>query len=228
MCPAEINVAYLTDHQRAVTHGQGLEQLMDLAARRFVVVEEVLRRGMNLGCGVEQWLGPSAMTWATTAARRLIPDLVQWSRSMTKAPSRLSRETAHPQLVYFPSCVTRIMGSSGVGKASVMATVLRVAERAGIDVRLPADVTGLCCGQIWEHKGFRAGQATMANRLVEAFWRWSEGGRLPIMCDVTSCARTILVELEREQFGSQATAPERRQPDALPAIEDHGPRRVAA
>ena len=27
----------------------------------------------------------------------------------------------------------------------------------------------------------------MANRLVAELWRWSEGGRLPIMCDVTSC-----------------------------------------
>jgi D-lactate dehydrogenase len=43
----------------------------------------------------------------------------------------------------------------------------------------------------------------MANRLVEALWRWSEGGRLPVMCDVTSCARTMLVELEREQFGAR-------------------------
>ena len=203
VCPAEINVAYLTDHQRAETHGQAFEQLMDLAARRFALVEEVLRRGLSLGCAVDERLGPNAMSWATAAARRLVPDLPQWSRAITEAPPHAHRETANPQLVYFPSCVSRIMGSSAAGKDSLMATVLRVAERAGIGVRLPADVTGLCCGQIWEHKGFRTGQATMANRLVEALWRWSEGGRLPIMCDVTSCARTILVELEREQFGSR-------------------------
>ena len=82
-----------------------------------------------------------------------------------------------------------------------MATVLRVAERAGIAVRLPADVTGLCCGQIWAHKGFPEGNKIMANRLVEHLWRWSEGGRLPIMCDVTSCARTMLLELQSESFG---------------------------
>ncbi len=95
------------------------------------------------------------------------------------------------------------MGSSAVGKDSLMATVLRVAGRAGIAVRLPSAAAGLCCGQIWEHKGFSAGRATMANRLVVALWEWSEGGRLPIMCDVTSCARTMLVELEREQFGAR-------------------------
>ena len=82
-----------------------------------------------------------------------------------------------------------------------MATVLRVADRAGISMRLPGDTSGLCCGQIWAHKGFPEGNRVMANRLVEALWRWSEGGRLPVMCDVSSCARTMLVELEHENFG---------------------------
>ena len=202
-CPAGISVAYLTDHQRAEMHGAPLAQLMDLAARRFGVVEQVLRRGMNVGRTVDDRLGAEAMVWATDAARRLVPELPQWSRSFTKAPRRIYSEPADPQLVYFPACVSRIMGSSTLGKDSLMVTVLRVANRAGLSVRLPRDAAGLCCGQIWEHKGFFAGQATMANRLVAAFWRWSEGGRLPIMCDVTSCARTMLVELEREQFGAR-------------------------
>jgi D-lactate dehydrogenase len=200
VCPAEINVAYLTDHQRAQAHGAALERLMDLAARRFAVVEELLRRGIMVGGAIDDRLG-GAMSWATAAARRLVPDLWQWSHSISGAPPRVSSSPADPQLVYFPACVSRIMGSSALGKDSVMATVLRVAQRAGIAVRLPREAEGLCCGQIWEHKGFTAGHATMANRLVAALWRWSEGGRLPIMCDVTSCARTMLVELEREQFG---------------------------
>lgn len=201
VCPAGINIAYLTDHERAEAHGAALERLMDLAARRFDLVEEGLRRAVDLGCGLDDRLGVDAMGWVTTAGRHLIPELPRWSRSITRAPSRVSREQADAQLVYFPACVSRIMGSSPLGKGSIMETVLRVADRAGLRLRLPADAAGLCCGQIWEHKGFRRGYVTMANRLVEAFWRWSEGGRLPLMCDVTSCARTMLVELEREQFG---------------------------
>jgi D-lactate dehydrogenase len=203
VCPVGINVAYLTDQQRGEMHRAGLRQLMDLAARHFAVVEEVLRRGIDLGCTIDDRSGGEGMRWATDAARHLFPEFPQWSRSFTKAPTRIHREPADAQLVYFPACVSRIMGSSALGKDSLMATVLRVAERAGISIRLPRDTTGLCCGQIWEHKGFSAGQATMANRLVAALWRWSEGGRLPIMCDVTSCTRTMLAELEREQFGAR-------------------------
>jgi D-lactate dehydrogenase len=201
VCPAGINIAYLTDHERAQAHGGALERLMDLAARHFDLVEEGLRRGVDLGRGLDERLGVEAVGWATAAGRRLIPALPQWSRSITAPPPRVSREPADPQLVYFPACVSRILGSSGLGKDSLMETVLRVADRAGLRLRLPRDATGLCCGQIWEHKGFRRGYATMANRLVAALWRWSEGGRLPVMCDVTSCARTMLVELESELFG---------------------------
>ncbi len=200
VCPAGINVAYLTDHRRAEAHGAALEQVMDLAARRFGVVEEVMRRGIGLGSAADDHLG-GAMSWATAAARLLIPNFWQWSRSIPGAPRHIHSEPADPQLVYFPACVSRMMGSSPLGKDSLMETVLRVAQRAGIAVRLPREAAGLCCGQIWEHKGFQTGHATMANRLVAGLWRMSEGGRLPIMCDVTSCARTMLVELEREQFG---------------------------
>jgi len=202
-CPAGINVAYLTDHQRAEMHGAALEGLMDLAARRFAVIEALLRCGISLGGAVDDKLGEEAMSWATASVRRLIPGMPQWSHSIRNAPPRVGREPVDPQLVYFPACVSRMRGSSALGKDSLMATVLRVADRAGLSVRLPRDAAGLCCGQIWGHKGFVAGQATMANRLVAALWRWSEGGRLPIMCDVTSCARTMLLELEREQFGGR-------------------------
>ena len=81
-----------------------------------------------------------------------------------------------------------------------METVLTVADRAGVSVYLPKDVVGLCCSQIWEHTGFTEGYKIMADRLVEAMWKWTHGGRVPVMCDVTSCARTMLKELEHTSF----------------------------
>ena len=100
-----------------------------------------------------------------------------------------------PEIVYFPACVTRIMGSSNLDKPSVAETVLTLADRAGIKVRLPKSVTGVCCGQIWEHRGYALGRRYMANHLVESMWEWSDGGRVKVMCDVTSCTKTILREV---------------------------------
>lgn len=203
VCPAGVNVAYLTDHQRAETRSTTSDRIMGAAARRFSLVEEGVRGAVSVGHDVDALLGEDSISRITAVARRLLPGLPQWPHGLAKAPPRAYRDPADPKLVYFPACISRIAGSSPGGKGSLAETVLRVADRAGIDVRLPKDVEGLCCGQIWGHKGYRAGQAIMANRLVEAMWRWSEGGRLPIMCDVASCTRTMLVELERETYGSR-------------------------
>ena len=83
-----------------------------------------------------------------------------------------------------------------------MATVLRVAERAA-----SPSFAGRCRWTL-----LRADVG--AQRILD--WACDDGEsprrcpmalepgrRLPIMCDVTSCARTMLVELEREQFGSR-------------------------
>jgi D-lactate dehydrogenase len=201
VCPAGINVAYLTDHDRAGAHGESVERVMELAARHFDVAEKGLRLAVDVGSVVEGSLGVHVVGWATAAGRRLFANVPQWSPAISKAPPRVRLEPADPQFVYFPACVSRILGSSGLRKRSLVETVLGLADKAELRLRLPEDTSGLCCGQIWQHKGFRRGHRVMANRLVEALWRWSEGGRLPIMCDVASCARTMLVDLEREQFG---------------------------
>ena len=205
VCPSGVNVAYLTDHERAEANRHSLHRGMALAAAHFDVVESALMLGLRSACAVDRLTRGRGMAGVTRAARRVVPFMPQWSPSISPSPPRLAREPSDPDLVYFPACVSRLLGSSGLGKDSLMVTVLRVADRAGIRVRLPHDTSGLCCGQIWAHKGFPEGNRIMANRLVEALWRWSEGGRLPVMCDVTSCARTMLVELEHENFGPPDT-----------------------
>jgi D-lactate dehydrogenase len=35
----------------------------------------------------------------------------------------------------------------------------------------------------------------MANRVAESMWRWSDGGRLPIVCDASSCSFGLTSEI---------------------------------
>jgi D-lactate dehydrogenase len=57
---------------------------------------------------------------------------------------------------------------------------------------------------MFAHLGFPEAQKIMVNRVVAAMYRWSDGGRLPIMCDVTSCTRTLLHEMENEMWAGKA------------------------
>lgn len=201
VCPVGINTGHLTDWDRANATGASERAVAEAAAHLFHELEIAARAAIDSGVALDRVAGERAMPWITGAMAHLFPGFPQWSAHLGKAPAQVSRQADKPALVYFPACVSRMMGSSKLGKPSVMQTVLTLAERAGIELRLPKDTEGVCCSQPFGHKGFDDARAIMANRFVERAWQWSEAGRLPIMCDVTSCVRTLTKELAQTAFG---------------------------
>ena len=73
---------------------------------------------------------------------------------------------------------------------------MALADRAGAPVWIPDDVAGLCCGTVWHSKGYDRGNRYMANAVVEHLWRWTDGGRLPVVVDATSCTFGLVHEVE--------------------------------
>jgi D-lactate dehydrogenase len=203
VCPVGISTAYLTDYDRAEAVPKAARKLLAAAATNFFLLEEAARLSLDAGTSVQRFLGSGTMPRITEALGNLLPAFPQWSRNLGRAPARPHTKPANADIVYFPACITRIMGSSSRGKDSVMRTVLRVAERAGIAMYLPKDSIGLCCSQLFAHQGFPEAQEVMANRVVEAMYSWSDEGRLPIVCDVSSCARTLLLEMETQMWGAR-------------------------
>ena len=191
-CPLGINVGDYTAELRTARNNWVEESLGTLLARRFAEVEAMARGALVVGAVANRIHTVEAVT---KAIHRLIPYSPVWSSAIGTSPPRLSRAETRPEIVYFPACVTRIMGSSNIAKASVAETVLVVADRANIKVRLPKSVAGLCCGQIWGHRGYIGGERYMANRLIDKIWEWTDEGQVPVMCDVTSCTHTILSTL---------------------------------
>ena len=90
--------------------------------------------------------------------------------------------------VYFPACISRIMGRlpAEAKDKSLMEVTVEMARRAGVPVYIPSDVAGTCCGMPFSSKGFTRAHAIAANAAVERFWRWSEEGKLSVVID-TSC-----------------------------------------
>ena len=72
---------------------------------------------------------------------------------------------------------------------------MAVSARAGLPVWIPDDVAGHCCSVPWTSKGYSEGAALMANRTIEALWRWSGEGDLPIVIDASSCALGLASEV---------------------------------
>ena len=101
--------------------------------------------------------------------------------------------------VYLPACVNRIFGRARTGGAapSLPEAMVAVSARAGLPLWIPDDVAGHCCAMPWTSKGYAAGARRMANHTVAALWRWSDSGRLAVVCDASSCT----LGLEAEAVG---------------------------
>ncbi|SCK56792.1 FAD-binding and (Fe-S)-binding domain-containing protein [Streptomyces sp. WMMB 322] len=199
-CPVGIDTGAMMKDFRRLRHSPRAERNAERAARRFRVVERAARLALAAADTLRRRVlprrGDRLLASLTGAARKAVrPDLVpEWLPQLPAAAAgRLPATDRHgAAAVYYPACVNRIFGEPhGYEGPSLPQSVVIVSARAGRPVWIPDDVVGTCCATIWHSKGYAAGNALMANRIVEAAWRWTDGGRLPLVVDASSCTLGI-------------------------------------
>ncbi|KPI30317.1 D-lactate dehydrogenase (cytochrome) [Actinobacteria bacterium OV450] len=199
-CPVGIDTGALMRDFRHRRHGPREERAAALAARGFKAVEGAARLAVAAAGRIRDRVGDGPLEAVTGAARRVVrPDLVpQWLAQVPGAAARKLPPTGRvgAVAVYYPACVNRIFGGpAGWPGPSLPEAVVAVSERAGRPVWIPDDVMGTCCATIWHSKGYEAGNRLMADRIVEAAWGWTAGGRLPLVVDASSCTLGLAREL---------------------------------
>lgn len=192
-CPVGIDTGALMKDFRHARHSPRGEKAAAVAARNFKAVEAAARVAVAASSRISDRL----LTTVTRAARKAVrPDLVpEWLPDIPGAAARRLPRTsrAGASAVYYPACVNRIFASPG--DRSLPEAVVAVSARAGRPLWIPDDVAGTCCATIWHSKGYDEGNAVMANRIVEAAWGWTAGGRLPLVVDASSCTLGIAHEV---------------------------------
>lgn len=179
-------------HQR---HSAREEKNADLAAEHFGVLEA----GARVALQVAEHVNDALLQRITALMRRAIrPDLVpEWLPEMPGAAQRrmpfTNKNTA--TAVYYVACVNRIFASDQNSDLSLPEAIVTVSARAGKPVWIPGDMRGSCCATIWHSKGYDDGNTTMANRIVERAWEWTDHGRLPLVVDASSCTLGIAHEV---------------------------------
>ncbi|MGW8354879.1 FAD-binding and (Fe-S)-binding domain-containing protein [Streptomyces wedmorensis] len=195
-CPVGIDTGALMKEFRHERHSPREERIAALAARNFRAVEASAR----LAVAAADRIGDRVLEAATGLARRVVrPDLVpEWLPEIPGPAARRLPRTHRPAAaaVYYPACVNRVFGGpDGHTGPSLPEAVVAVSARAGKPVWIPDDVAGTCCATIWHSKGYARGNEVMANRIVEAAWGWTAGGRLPLVVDASSCTLGIAHEV---------------------------------
>ncbi|GGF46510.1 oxidoreductase [Microbacterium sorbitolivorans] len=188
-CPVRINTGDLVRRLRAENQNALAQGGWNLAAKHWESVS-------GMGGAALSFAGrlPAALPILATRAGRAILGSDTVPLYTADLPGGGSRRAlvADPdaEAVYFSSCTTTMFGP--VGGDGVAQSFLRLCERAGVRVATPDDLPSLCCGTPWKSKGLSKGYAEMRARVGASLLRATDGGRLPVVCDASSCTEGLV------------------------------------
>ena len=196
-CPVDINTGDLVKRLRMENHSAIGNKFALVLAKEFRLVESLVCFALKSGRLVNRLAGEKAMARLTKAVRKIIPTFPLWLNQLEGPPELAILEEIHSDpanqttVVYFPTCISRVLGSSAEGRKNIMETFLSVSEKSGISVVIPKNISGSCCGQIFSSKGFRDAYHFTANAWMEELWTTSCEGNYSIVVDVSSCTYTL-------------------------------------
>ncbi|MET0713831.1 MAG: FAD-binding and (Fe-S)-binding domain-containing protein [Mycetocola sp.] len=197
-CPVLINTGDLVRRLREQDAGAAVKAGGAAVAKHWGAVS----RGASIALSTAKTLPAPVARSASALGRAVLgSDVVpQWSSDLPAGGSK----RADPQpvapaavpgvatpVVFFAACVGSMFGPAAGGLGSA-AAFRRLCERAGVDIVTPDAIESLCCGTPWKSKGLSTGYDTMIEKTVRSLVAASDGGRLPIVCDNSSCSEGLL------------------------------------
>ena len=189
-CPVNINTGELIKRLRRENHSDRENNMALRVAKGFKAVEGATRFSLQAGFAMNSLFGSKTMPNITAGLRIFAGGFPQWQPYLTRPPELRTQEPVGAEVVYFASCISRMMGSDSKG-GDIMEVFLRVARKSKVKVLLPHDIKGSCCGQIFSSKGYAEAYRFTANETIESLWGWTNEGKLPVVMDVTSCTNTL-------------------------------------
>ncbi len=197
-CPVDINTGDLIKRLRRENHSVSSNKIALLVAKHFKVVQWGARTALKMGFVINKLFDKNAMITITRGVKKMIPAMPLWSNQIGYPPDcsviklrKQANTAAKSTVVYFPSCISRMLGAYEGKEKNIMETFMSICNKSGIDVVVIGDVTGSCCSQIFSSKGFKDACHFTANDIAERLWRSSNQGAFPIVIDVSSCAYTL-------------------------------------
>ncbi|BDO41018.1 FAD-binding and (Fe-S)-binding domain-containing protein [Cellulomonas sp. NTE-D12] len=187
-CPVGINTGLLVKRLRREDVAAPVKAGWTAAAHGWEVTTTVARTALTVVDAVPAPLAP-VVTALNAAARTVLgSDTVPlWSPELPRggAPRRRPAPTGAPDAVYLPACVNVMFGpAEGPG---VQVAFEDLCAAAGLTLLVPSAIEQMCCGTPWSSKGITAGHDAMRDVVLPVIRQATDGGRLPVVCDASSC-----------------------------------------
>ncbi len=155
-----------------------------MSSRHFGLVLKTVKAAVRLGTAVNNRFGANTMQKVTKAIRKLVPSFPLWSPQLTAAratgPKDMPVLDAPTRVVYFASCISRVMGDRQSPGAGIMDRFVSLSQKVGIGVIMAGRSGRHCCGQIYSSKGFSEAHAHMVNATISELWNCSNQEPTPL------------------------------------------------
>lgn len=213
-CPVDINTGDLVKRLRRESHKPLANATAAFTARNFGLVSAFVRTLLRTGLLLNKIAGPNTMLGLTKQVKKLRPDFPLWSNLVLPPPATIhapARQSAFTRsIVYFPTCISRVMGNYAGKEKNSMESFLSVCRKSRVNVILPPKLQSLCCSQVYSSKGYQDAYRIKANEVVSALWSVTENGKWPVVLDVSSCTHTLkqvepVLDAENKQKFRQLT-----------------------
>ncbi|MDR3070904.1 MAG: 4Fe-4S dicluster domain-containing protein, partial [Propionibacteriaceae bacterium] len=188
VCPLTINTALLVKKYRKSEHPALGGAVWSFAAKHWGGTVNVASAAMSVAHALP---GPlkSAVIGINKAGRAILGDDNLQLISKELPGGGRSRKGEDPggdvAAVYVPACVNTMFGpAKGEGVQAAFEELLKL---AGIKVRIPEGINSMCCGTVWSSKQIPQGYEAMRKVVLPKIKAASENGRLPVICDASSC-----------------------------------------
>jgi D-lactate dehydrogenase len=190
-CPVSINTGELIKRLRRENHSGLANQTAMQVAKHFGAVEWLVKFALRSGNTVNKLTGKNSMKKITRGIKKLVNGFPLWTDSITKPVRIAANKPAEPDVVYFPSCITRMMGADKEDSMPVSEVIKTLCRRAGLELFIADHTTGVCCGQLFSSKGFIPAYKHTVNQTIALLWEWTGQGKIPVLMDVTSCTHSL-------------------------------------
>ncbi|HEY3548732.1 MAG TPA: FAD-linked oxidase C-terminal domain-containing protein, partial [Propionicimonas sp.] len=188
-CPVEINTGLLVKKLRRESIAAPVAATWTTAAKHWGATTTIARSALTVTDALPGPLAP-VLTVVNAAARAVVgtDTLPLWSAELPSGgrSRRRSQPGRAPTAVYLPACVNVMFGPADDGPG-VQLSFEALCEHAGITLLVPEGIESLCCGTPWSSKGVAAGYAAMRDRVLPVIGEATDNGRLPVICDASSC-----------------------------------------
>ena len=206
-CPSDINTGNYIKKIRNTDAGLIKQKTGAWLGDHMHLVTTSGRMILRMLQGTSSILGDNILEKSGEAIRKITKGKTpRWSSHMPKSQTHVifkstsNDNTSKREVVYFPSCINRTMGTDPKlnQQVSLISMTERLIKKAGFYIRYPRQIESLCCGLSYDSKGLQEVALKKSRELEKALMIASDNGALPIFCDMSPCLLHMKESLSKD------------------------------